>query len=73
MHTTSGKNLFYGRYLGDWLRDLTAQVKSVVDQIPSDQLLNTSDDTLVEHVVGKLSIEPLTIYRDQLQMENEET
>lgn len=49
-----------------------AGIKDTVYSIPREQFLSTSVDTLMEHVLGPLTIEPLTLHEDQMRMEHAE-
>lgn len=49
------------------------RIRELVDAIPREQFLSTSPDTLCEHVVAQLTVEPLVFYEDQMTMEHSET
>ena len=60
--------------------DLDAQLSSrrqgavaLVDGIPKDQFLVSSDDELIAHVVAKLRVEPLALREDATTMSQDET
>lgn len=69
-----GRNYLFSQ--GDLFSTLDRQTRSVprlVEEIPRDQFLATSVDTLVEHLVAKLTIDPLVLHKDQMSMEHQET
>lgn len=49
-----------------------ASIKDSVYSIPREQFLATSIDTLVEHLLEPLAIEPLVLHDDQMQMDHAE-
>ena len=65
--------LFYDGDLGEALRQHHLKTQQKVDSIPQDQFLSIPDDTLVQHIVAELHIEPLTIYEDRMVMDQRET
>lgn len=64
--------LFYDGDLAATLNHQLQSIKELVEQIPRDQFLATSEDTLVENLVDNLSIDPLVLHEDQMQMEHGE-
>lgn len=63
-------------YDGDLSATLDVQIRSVkdlVERVPRDQFLATSVDTLVENLEDQLSIDPLVLHEDKIQMEHRET
>ena len=48
------------------------RLRGLVDGIDQGQFLNSSIDTLVEHIVGQLAVEPIEIFRDRVSMEQAE-
>jgi hypothetical protein len=65
--------LFSDADLSSALDAKLAGIKDTVYAIPREQFLATSVDTLAEHVLGPLAIEPLVLHEDQMQMDNAET
>ncbi|MFO1271903.1 MAG: hypothetical protein U1F50_09535 [Rubrivivax sp.] len=49
-----------------------ASIKDSVYSIPREQFLATSTDTLVEHLLSSLTIDPLVLQEDQMQMDHSE-
>lgn len=71
--TRTDRNYLFSR--GDLFSSLGARTRSVshlIEEIPQDQFLATSVDTLVEHLVAKLAIDPLVLHEDQMAMEHSE-
>ncbi|WP_141755020.1 hypothetical protein [Burkholderia plantarii] len=69
-------NRNYLFHTGELFQQLSAGLNSVRDavgNIPRDQFLATSVDTLVEYIEQKFHIEPLVLHEDQMQMEHSET
>lgn len=64
--------LFVGGDLWAVLDSNRQSVVAAVAQVAKDQFLSTSVDTLVEHIVARFVIEPLSVYEDQMQMEQHE-
>lgn len=64
--------LFSDGELSSALDAKLAGLKGTVYSIPREQFLATSIDTLVEHLLGPLTIEPLVLHEDQLQMDHAE-
>jgi hypothetical protein len=61
---------------GDLYSTLDAQSSAAgksVEEIPREQFLATTVDTLVEHLCSKFAIEPLVIYEDKMTMDHKET
>ena len=48
-------------------------IRASVHNIPREQFLATSVETLVEHLSASLAIEPLVLHEEQMQMDNAET
>jgi hypothetical protein len=70
----SDRNYLFSK--GDLSSALDGQMRSVprlVEEIPRDQFLATSVDTLVEHLVAKLAIDPLVLHEEHMSMEHGET
>ena len=70
----SDRNYLFSK--GDLSSALDGQARSVpslVEEIPRDQFLSASLDTLVENLVAKLTIDPLVLHEDQMSMEHGET
>ncbi len=67
------KYLFSDGDLDNVLRQLQLKIREKVDSIPQNQFLSTPDETLVQHVVAELHIEPLTFYEDRKVMDQHET
>lgn len=47
-------------------------IRDSVNAVSREQFLATSVDTLVEHLIGPLIIEPLVLHEDQMQMDHSE-
>lgn len=65
--------LFYERDLRATLDKHTKQLSVKVDAIPEDQFLAAPEDNLVEHIYSEFHVEPLTLYKDSMEMEQQET
>jgi hypothetical protein len=72
MHRSDRNYLFSKGDLFSALGVQTRSVSRLVEEIPRDQFLATSVDTLVEHLVAKLAIDPLVLHEDQMSMEHSE-
>lgn len=72
MSRSDRDNLFYDGGLAATLDHQLRSIKELVEQIPRDQFLSISEDTLVENLVDRLSIDPLLLHEDQIQMEHGE-
>lgn len=64
--------LFSDAELSAVLDSKVASIKDSVYSIPREQFLATSADTLVEHLLGPLTVEPLVLHEDQMQMDHSE-
>jgi hypothetical protein len=65
-------SLFSDGDLSSALDAKLAGIKDSVYSIPREQFLSTSVDTLLEHLRGQLTIEPLTLHEVQMQMDHAE-
>lgn len=65
--------LFSDGDLGAALEGRLSGIRSSVHSIPREQFLATSIDTLVEHLSAPLTIEPLVLHEEQMQMDHAET
>lgn len=65
--------LFCDGDLDDALRQHRMKIQENVDSIPQNQILSTPHDTLVQHIVSEMHIEPLTLYEDRMVMDQQET
>lgn len=68
----NSNQLFSDGELSSALDAKLAGIKDTVYSIPREQFLATSVDTLVEHLLGPLTIEPLVLQEDQMQMDHAE-
>lgn len=66
-------HLFNRVRITDYLRARTEGISEAVGAINRDQFLNTSIDTLVEHLTATLVIEPITLDLAGMFMDQEET
>jgi hypothetical protein len=64
--------LFIQGDLRAMLDERGAEAGRKVDAIPSNQLLCTIIEEIVEHFVGEIYVEPLTIYKDRMVHDREE-
>ena len=60
--------LFYRNSLSDALRAQLALVTKEVDSISKDQFLANSNEQITEHVLSKMAITPLALFRDQISL-----
>ena len=65
--------LFFEQDLDSQLRIRQQKCPGVVDAIPKDEFLASSNEELLSYVLAKLTIEPLSIREDAIQMSQEET
>ena len=66
-------HLFTEEDLDAQLRRRQEAVRRVVDQIPKDQFLISTDQELVDHVVPGSTVEPLVLHEDAAVMRTDET
>jgi hypothetical protein len=64
--------LFSNGDLGSALRNQEIACKQKVESIPQDQFLSTPIDDVIDHIVSQVSIDPLCIYEDSMEMTQEE-
>ena len=64
--------LFSDGELSSALDAKVAGIKESVYSIPREQFLSTSVDTLLEHLLVPLTIEPLVLHEDQMRMDHVE-
>jgi len=64
--------LFFEGDLSETIRNYFAKVNEKIDLLSKEQFLNTPEEELVEHFVTSLSIEPLVLFEDSKEMEQEE-
>lgn len=72
MNRSQVPSLFNRGRVTDYLRAQTDGISKAVDAINRDQFLNTSIDTLVEHLTSTLAIEPITLDLAGMAMDQEE-
>lgn len=65
--------LFSEEDLDAQLRARQLRVSSVVDGVPKDQFLVSSDQELIDHVVSQLTVEPIVLHEDATTMTQQET
>lgn len=66
-------NLLFSEFdLDATMRNQLKDVSGKVGTIPRDQFLSTSEETLHEHLFSSMSPEPLILYEDRMEMEEEE-
>lgn len=73
MRTRSRNTLFTHGDLDDVLRAQTQRIPELVNQVPKDQFLVSTDEQLVQHFISQLSVEPLTLHEDSAEMDQDET
>lgn len=73
MRGNSSHQLFSDGDLSATLDSKLSDIKGAVHNIPREQFLATSVDTLVEHLSAPLAIEPLVLHEEQMQMDHAET
>ena len=73
MRCSSSHQLFSDGDLSAVLDSKLSEIKGTVHNIPREQFLATSVDTLVEHLIEPLIIEPLLLHEEQMQMDHAET
>lgn len=73
MRGSSSHQLFSDGDLSAALDSNLNGIKGAVNNIPREQFLATSIDTLVEHLSAPLAIEPLVLHEEQMQMDHAET
>ncbi len=64
--------LFTGYKLDAILEARARQITAKVNEIQKDQFLTTSEDDLVEYIFSQLYIEPLTLYEESAEQEQNE-
>jgi hypothetical protein len=70
---TRSNQLFSDGELSAVLDNNLTGIKASVHNIPREQFLATSVETLIEHLSSSLDIEPLVLHEEQMQMDNAET
>lgn len=65
--------LFFEEDLDAQLRARQQQISAVVDGIPKDQFLVSSDQELIDHVVAGLTVEPIALREEATTMNQQET
>ena len=65
--------LFFEEDLDAQLRARQQRVSGVVDGIPKDQFLISSDQKLIDHVVAELTVEPIVLREEATTMNQQET
>ena len=65
--------LFFEEDLDAQLRARQQSVSGVVDGIPKDQFLISSDQELIDHVVAELTVEPIVLREEATTMNPQET
>lgn len=65
--------LFYNKDLSDVLWGHLDSAQQFVDKIPQDQFLATNDEVIAEHVFSEMEIQPIELYEDRMEMEQEES
>lgn len=73
MRTQKNQILFAQKWLRDILESNNDSIQARIDSLPKEQFLNTPPDTLAEHFVNLLFINPLKIYDDKMVLEEDET
>lgn len=61
------ESLFYRSALVDHLHERRARVSELMAQVCEQQLQANSDDDIRQHIAGQLLLQPLTIFRDNIQ------
>lgn len=64
--------LFYGGDLFKSLRHQHEEISEKVDAISKDQFLTTPEDDLLDHIYDTVHIEPIVLYEDRMEMEQNE-
>ena len=67
------KLLFSEHDLDSQLHIRQTKVRSMVDEIPKDQFLVSTDQEIVEHIVSKLEVSPLELHLESKTMTQNET
>ena len=70
--SNSNRELFFQGDLDSLLQKLISEIQPRVDEIPRNQFLASSEEDLCEYIRGHVSIDPITLYEDRKQMEEEE-
>lgn len=65
--------LFFEEDLDAQLGDRQQQISGVVDGIPKDQFLVSSDQELIDHVVARKTVEPIALREEAMSMNQTET
>lgn len=65
--------LFCEEDLDIQLRDRQQRVSSIVDGIPKDQFLISTDEELVQHIIPQLAVEPIDLDEGGKSMNQQET
>ncbi|HEN4748192.1 TPA: hypothetical protein U5489_001414 [Legionella pneumophila] len=73
MSRIESKSLFSGTDLASNLDSNRRHICDLVEAIPREQFLAASAETLCEHIMAKLVVDPLVLHEDKITMEHEET
>jgi|GEM_PF-206498 len=73
MHRSDRNYLFSDDDLASGLDGRKRRIRELVEAVPREQFLITSVDTLCEHTVDQLAVDPLVLHEDQMTMEHGET
>ncbi len=65
--------LFFEEDLDAQLRARQQQISGVVDGIPKDQFLVSSDQELIDHVVAQFTVDPIALREEATTMNQQET
>jgi hypothetical protein len=64
--------LFSSGHLHDALHAQIEQATAKVNAIPEQQFVSTGDQEIYDHVFGEMEIEPLVLYKDRMEMDQQE-
>ena len=63
--------LFYGKDLGNLIREYEAEIQKEVEGWKRNKILAASEADLIAYLVGKYTLEPPRLLRDQIHIESE--
>jgi hypothetical protein len=70
--SNSNRDLFFQGDLDGLLQKLSSEIQPRVDEIARDQFLVSSEEDLCQYIRGHVAIDPITLFEDPMQMEEEE-
>ncbi|MBI4799640.1 MAG: hypothetical protein HY794_13130 [Desulfarculus sp.] len=70
-----GRNdlLFARGNLQSYLSNIADNLNPIIEKVPTNQFIASSDEQLLEHFLAELIVEPITLHEDHATMDKEET